>query len=610
MVAVVGGGVYALVAARSGPDAEQTLQTYLQAWNSGQDRAAARATDQPAEAAKALRANRRGLDGASVRARTVEVREDDARARARVRVTWNVPGIGDWSYSTRIELRKAKQRWRVRWAPTAVHPKLEDVTRLGTSRTAKDRADILDRNGRALVTERQVVHVGVARNNVDDIARTARTVAAAVDIDAKDYLRALRGAGPEQFVEAITLRRAAADTARAKLDGVDGVQFLDDRQPLAPTKGFARALLGTVAPATREQLDELAGDYGTGDAVGQWGLQAAFERQLAGTPSRRIVVRVGGLADGTLYQRGGRPGRPLRTTIDRDVQQAAESALKDEDQKAALVAVRPATGDVLAVANRPSDSSYDRALEGLYPPGSTFKVITTAALLRDGLRVQEQVSCPRTRDVEGKTFKNFEGGAGGAVPFAHDFAQSCNTAFVSLSDRLAPTALGKSARDFGLGRPTRLGVPAAEATVPPGRSTVERAAAMIGQDRIVASPLAMAGVAATVQDGRWRPPRLLANRSRADPGPRLADDEAAQLRSLMRRVVTDGTGNALAGVAGQPIGKSGTAEYGSGDPPPTHAWFIAARGDLALAVLVEGGTSGGSVAAPVAERFLTALDAS
>ena len=126
---------------------------------------------------------------------------------------------------------------------------------------------------------------------------------------------------------------------------------------------------------------------------------------------------------------------------------------------------------------------------------------------------------------------------------------------------------------------------------------------MIGQDRIVASPLIMAGVAGTVAEGRWRAPRLLAD----DPkraGPRLA--EAGTLRELMRAVVTGGTGTALASLPGFVAGKSGTAEYGGGDPPPTHAWFIAFRGDLAVAVLVEGGKAGGEVAALIAARFLSA----
>jgi cell division protein FtsI/penicillin-binding protein 2 len=193
------------------------------------------------------------------------------------------------------------------------------------------------------------------------------------------------------------------------------------------------------------------------------------------------------------------------------------------------------------------------------------------------------------------------------VPFAQDFAQSCNTAFVSLTERLPAAALGEAGRAFGLGERLKLGMPAAEAQVPPGRDLVARAAAMIGQDRILASPLAMAGVVATVADGRWRAPRLLAG----EPGRAGRPLDAAErdvLRTLMRRVVTEGTGTALASVPGEVHGKSGTAEYGGGDPPPTHAWFIAYRGDVAVAVLVENGRSGGSVAAPIAARFFAACD--
>ena len=131
---------------------------------------------------------------------------------------------------------------------------------------------------------------------------------------------------------------------------------------------------------------------------------------------------------------------------------------------------------------------------------------------------------------------------------------------------------------------------------------------MIGQARIVASPLAMAGVAATVADGRWHAPRLLAGDPRSS-GPSLATDELTTLRTLMRSVVTSGTGTALAVVPGEVAGKTGTAEFGGGDPPPTHAWFIAFRGDLAVAVLVEKGSSGGAAAAPIAQRFFTALPA-
>ena len=136
---------------------------------------------------------------------------------------------------------------------------------------------------------------------------------------------------------------------------------------------------------------------------------------------------------------------------------------------------------------------------------------------------------------------------------------------------------------------------------------MSRAAAMIGQDRITATPLAMAGVAAAVADGRWRRPRLVAS-DRAQAGPALPGREVATLRTLMREVVTRGSGTALASVPGEAAGKTGTAEFGGGDPPETHAWSIAYRGDLALAVLVERGRSGGSVAAPLAAKFFAAYD--
>jgi len=134
------------------------------------------------------------------------------------------------------------------------------------------------------------------------------------------------------------------------------------------------------------------------------------------------VIRTGdGVPVKALLKRDGRPGRPLHTTLDSRVQLAAETALGERGDAAALVAVEPTSGDVLAVANRPVDSSFDRALEGRYPPGSTFKVVSTAALLRAGLDPSETVNCPRTLTVEGKLFRNFEGGAAGAVPFSRDF---------------------------------------------------------------------------------------------------------------------------------------------------------------------------------------------
>jgi cell division protein FtsI/penicillin-binding protein 2 len=587
-------------------EARAAVDRFAAAWSAGDDARAGALTGDPA-AARALKANRAGLDGAKVRVAPGALEVKHGRATGRLRVAWRVPAIGTFAYSSPVTAEKGGDGWHVRFSPRTIHPRLTASTRLGTDASSPERADILDRDGHALVHPRAVVRVGLQRDKVTDVGASARALADALDLDAKALTKAVRGAGPKQFVEAQVLRRADYDDRKAALDGIHGLLTVEGTAPLAPTRAFGRALLGAVGPATAEQVGQSRGRLAPGAQTGQWGLEKVYDARLAGLPARRILIRDAKTGEPvrTLRRLPGRAPRPLRTTLAFQAQTAAEDALGDTEQEAALVALQPSTGDILAVANRPVDSTFDRALAGAYAPGSTFKVISTAALLRRGLDPGEVVECPQTKVVDGKTFKNFEGEEAGAATFADDFAISCNTAFVSLAPRLPASALGRVARDYGLGRAYDLPVGAARSHVPPGTDAVSRAAAMIGQDRITATPLALAGVAAAVADGRWRRPRLLAG-DPAGAGPALGANELATLRDLMRQVVTRGTGTALASVPGEVAGKTGTAEFGSGDPPPTHAWFIAYRGDLALAVLVEKGRSGGTVAAPLAARFFAA----
>jgi cell division protein FtsI/penicillin-binding protein 2 len=602
-------GVLAALVLGAGGDEERpgagAIDRYLAAWARGDDAGAAALTDRPGAARRALEASRAGLEGARVTARVLDRRDGEDERAARVAVAWDVPRFGRFAYEVRITAAGERVHWRER----AVHPALSRRTRLGTRVRWPRRAAILDRDGRALVTARPVVDIAVEVGKVRDPAATASALAAVLDVDGDALARRIGRAGDGRFIPVITLREAAFDAVEDEVVEIPGAAFNRTTAQLAPTPGFGRALLGTVGPATAEQVEDSKGRLAPGDVTGQSGLSQAYDERLAGAPSRSVVIRyrASGVEASVLAERGGRRGRPLRTRLDRAVQAAAEAAL-DADGEAALVAVEPSSGDVLAVANRPEDSTYDRALLGRYPPGSTFKVVSTAALLAAGLAPDETVDCPATLAVEGKPFRNFEGSAAGAVPFREDFAESCNTAFVSLAGRLGRDDLTQVARGFGLGERLQPGVGAVAADVPPPRDGVGKAAMMIGQDRILASPLAMAGVAATVADGRWRAPRLLESSEPASARP-LDPATLATLRELMRAVVTSGTGTALAGVPGEVLGKSGTAEYGGGDPPPTHAWFIATRGDVAIAVLVEGGSSGGAVAAPIAARFFSALDA-
>jgi cell division protein FtsI/penicillin-binding protein 2 len=609
VAAVVGIAALALITINPWAEtASERADKFAAAWAKGDDEAAARMSDRPDVAAAALTASRKGLDGAKLTAKVAEVTERDDRATARLELEWDVPEIGPFAYTTAVPLEQGDDVWKIVWRPELVHPKLTDDTRLGTSVSTPARGAILDRAGRPLVSERSVTDVAVKVDDVEDPQATATALAGLVDVDADSLATRIEDAPDGRFLPVVTLRDAEYQRVKQALEDVRGVSVNSRTAPLAPTKGFARAVLGVVGAAIAEQVEKSEGALKAGDEVGQFGLQARFEERLRGTPTRTVVTRNvdGGEIRATLKTRKGREGRALRTTLDRRAQTAAEAALGASQRKAALVALQPSTGDVLAVANRPTSSAYNRAFEGLYPPGSTFKVVSTAALLADGLEVDDVVECPARRTVGGRSFKNFEGGAAGAVPFRVDFAQSCNTAFVSLAEDLDAGRIVAAAKDFGFGAAPKVGLNVGRSAVPEATDLVSRAAQMIGQDRIVASPLTMAGVAGTVAAGRWRAPRLVSTSPR-DDGPPLPAGDAATLRELMRQVVTTGTGTALASVPGEVHGKSGTAEYGGGDPPPTHAWFIAYRDDVAVAVLVEGGRAGGEVAAPIAARFFTSL---
>jgi len=609
-VAVFAVIVVMVVSALTGPKAEDAVNLFLAAYEARDYETAAALTDgDPATVAEALEANVDGLDGAELTASIDSVVENGDEADASVQMAWTVPDIGEIEYlSDAIGLNLDGDRWRIAWAEDVVHPDLQRGERLGTTEEPPPRAPILDRKGRELVSVQPVVEVGVVPENLTDAEAAVAEIAELTDADAETFQAAIDAAEPGNFVPAITLRESEFEAVEQELNAIPGTEFGRRELPLAPNRDFARVLLGSVGLATEEQIEESNGELDLDDLVGQGGLQAAFEDQLAGTPARAVVIRNSeDEAVETLEGTAAEDGEPLETTLDLKVQDAAEKALGEVEGKAGLVAIEPSTGDLLAVANRPTDDGFNRAMAGQYPPGSTFKVVTTTALLDAGLDPEETVDCPATIEAGGREFVNFEGSAAGAVPFSTDFAQSCNTAFVSLADRLEPDSLRETARTyFGFGANYDLAGDAFSGKVPESRDETEQAAAMIGQARILASPLAMAGVAAAVQDGAWRQPRLVADDPSDEAEPLPADD-AETLRTLMRSVITSGTGTALASVLGEPIGKSGTAEYGSGDPPPTHAWFVAAREDVAVAVIVEDGTSGGEVAAPIVADFLTRL---
>lgn len=546
--------------------------------------------------------------------------EEEAASAATATLTWSWPVMDgeEWTYESQAELRRAGEEWQVAWDPSVVEPGLTEGEVLDRTTLAPDRGEITGAGGTALVTDRPVVTFGIdkPRAPLRQAVADARGLAALVGTDPAAYAAQVREAGDEAFVEAITYRDDEVPPAVSQgIGALDSVIAIPGRRPLAPTKEFAAPLLGTVGDVTAEMIEEDP-SLQAGDEAGLSGLQARYDDQLQGTPG--VLVEAVG-ADGAereLFRVEPTPGEELPTTLDVDLQLAAERVLAQVGPASALVAVRPSDGAVLAAANGPGNAGLNIATYGQLAPGSTFKTVSSLALLRAGLRPGTRVPCTATLTVDGRRFTNYSdypASGLGDVPLRTAVANSCNTAFISQRDELergsGTDALAEAAGSLGLGVDHDLGFPAFFGSLEPPASETAAAADLIGQGKVLASPMVMATVMASVQEGTTVVPRLLEQVEVSVPEgvEPLRPAEARALRSLLRSVVTDGSGAQLADVPGPPVlAKTGTAEFEDGGRIDTHAWMVAAQGDLAVAVFVKRGESGSSTAGPLLESFLRA----
>jgi hypothetical protein len=520
--------------------------------------------------------------------------------------------VGTLEWGGTLPLIKGEDGWLVDWQPSALHPDLASGGRLRRSETWEPRASILGLGDQVLIGATEEILVGIEPQGLTDRAGALASLEEQLDVDPATVEARLDAPGvrPDHFVPVIQVPRPAYDAVRDIIRPIPGLRFREVVGRGGPVPGFARHTVGRYGEITAERLEQLGAPYAVGDLVGLDGLEASYERQLAGQPAVTVdVVDEEGESVTKLASWPGSPPQPLRTTLDPVLQQAADAAVAPIGAPAALVAVDAASGEVRAIAVGPADDAFNRAIDGAYPPGSTFKVITASALLADGTTPDTAVDCPATIAVDGRSFRNFEGGESGTIPFHQAFAESCNTAMIGAAQSLPDGALAAAAEPFGFGLDYSLGPRTRGGSFPPPESPVEAAASAIGQGRVTGTPLHMATVAAAVLDGTWRSPMLLPERegAPAQEARQLPADTLDALRSLMREVVVAGTGTAADVEGLDVIGKSGTAEYGEGDPLPTHAWFIAGADGLGIAAFVEDRPAGGRDAAPVVAAFLRAV---
>ena len=542
-------------------------------------------------------------------------------ATGTVKLDWTLPGDVPWSYESVVRLTKrGSDGWRVIWEPTIVQNDLASGEKLQLRRRSAPRAGILDGAGKPIVTPRDVVTVGVTPQEIVDLPKLQKDLTAAfrkidVTVDMADLAERVKDADDGAFVELITLRRPDYLKIRNIVRPLEGTVFRERKLDLAPTRAFARALLGTADEATRDDIDANPQTVARGDIVGHGGLQEKYDATLRGTAGLSVVAAAvapdGDVTDKEVFSSPPVAGKPIRTTLDVATQQAADKALTVVKQPSSLVAVRVSDGAVLAVANGPDGGTVNTALTGQVAPGSTFKVVSTYGLLqKKAVTADATVACPKNAVVSGRQFRNAHDEALGNVPFRVDFAKSCNTAFVGLAPKLGADGLQAAGAALGLGGKWDLGIDVFSGKLSPADSPTELAAATFGQGATAVSPAAMAAATAAVARGRFEQPRLVLDPAPASPAADGAPlDEAAvtALRQMMREVVTAGTGSALKDVPGKPVhGKTGTAEFAE-DTEDTHSWFVGYQGDVAFAAMVQKGGAGSEAAVPVVERFLREL---
>ncbi|MEU5842133.1 penicillin-binding transpeptidase domain-containing protein [Rhodococcus sp. NPDC047139] len=569
--------VLSLPACAIGPDQPETVaEDFAAALDAGDVPAAAALTTDPAGAEAAIDALFEGLGNSDP---TVTVAGTGDGDTFDLDVSWNFGEGRDWSYRTAGSAAEdpAADAWRVRWDPAVLAPELAGGASLQYLTTAGAPPTIFDRAGRPLMGEQAVTVVNV--DTTADPAAVAPLLATVVPTITAESLATQVAGADGGAAGVITLREDDLAPIREQLTALPGVTLSPQARLLTVDRALASPVWAGLAELWQEGQDASAG----------W-----VVRQVA--------------SDGTTAQVAGESGPEapdLTSTIDLDLQRRAEDALAAIDTPAVIVGIEPATGAIRTMAqNAAADAEGPVAATGLYPPGSTFKVVTTSAALQAGLAEPDTVlPCPGVASIGSRTIPNDESFDLGQVPLHTAFAFSCNTTMGRLALDLPPDALRATAEKFGLGIDyVTPGLVTVTGSVPVADTDAARVEAAIGQGQVTASPFGMALVAASVANGRTPAPMLVEGQPATadrDVEP-IPENVLAAVREMMRETVIEGTAGTLRDIPDL-VGKTGTAEYG--DNVGAHGWFIGSQDNLAFAVFVAG-ADGSAPAVEAAGRWL------
>ncbi len=539
------------------------------------------------------------------------------------------------------------------------------------------RGEIFDRNGDVLVSIRPSFNLYLIPEDAGNVSETLKFLSEKIEIDSRKVFASIKSV--QSFKNALI----KADISREQVAFVEensrmlpGVHLLVEPLRNYVYRNLSAHSLGYLGEISKAALNtNPKSGYSQGDLVGKSGLEKIFESHLRGEKGyKEIEVDVAGRELRVLRELPPKSGGDLTLTLDLRIQQELESLMRaegDDPFAGAAVVMNPQTGEIIAMTGQPSfdpnlfaagisrnnwnhlqtDAFHplqNRIINGQYPPGSTYKIVTAYAALEENLIAPETtIYCPGYFKLGRGTYRCWKKGGHGKVDLHKALVQSCDVYFYNVGNRLGINAIARYAGLFGLGKKTGVGLLGEKRGLIPTSQWKLRArrepwlkgetiSASIGQGFNTVTPIQQATMISMVANGGRRVKPVLvkttggsggadeAKRSPQAETPTGLNKESLELiRLALLGVVNEKRGTGWrARMKGIKIsGKTGTAqvvrmkaddEQGKDDEIPykfrDHAWFVAfapfERPEIAVSVIVEHGGHGGAVAAPIAKKVI------
>jgi len=530
------------------------------------------------------------------------------------------------------------------------------------------RGVIYDRSGRPLVENELVFDISLIPEDAPNLDATIEKLSAVVKITPDAIRKALEDAADVRTrYDPVKIREEApwdeVAVVEAHQEDLPGAIIEPEHLRRYPYGGLASHQFGYIGKVSQSQRKKEQTDLGM--LIGQSGLEKIYDKLLRGVAGRRMIqVNAAGRKVKDLGIEEPRPGTDIYLTIDLDAQKAAEEGLGS--MAGAVVAMDPNTGEILALTshptydpnlfprgispkdwvrlmNDPSHPMYNRAIQSVYPPGSTFKIIVSLAGLESGvIKLDDKVPCKGFLMSGRHSFRCWKKGGLGSVSFHQALVESCDVYFYTMGDRIGWDRVAEYARKLGFGSLTGILLPDEKPGLIPTTEWKKKRTGeawypgdtyinSIGQGYIQVSPIQACQMISVVANGGrfYRPMLLKQTRNRETGDVEVFSPEQINSVTLDPKTLWE-VRSALAGVVNEPggtahkaatplaivAGKTGTAQVIAqkvagrklSEETQDHAWFVAfapvENPKIAVAVVVEHGGHGGSAAAPIAKKVI------